>query len=301
MSKRISIVKPHPKAVAALRHRATPGPHLALGFQPNKALNLSFRGGRTLPDLQFKNVYLGSWSQSDMSDIDRALSGALMDPNLNHVVQEYFVGSAVTTHFLGSTQRGDASLVPKVTFDRDSVQKTLASLDITGIDLTRSVICLYLPPGVVLDTKTEAGIGNQKPGDENDKDSSLDGLGGYHGSVHLDGNTIYFAVAVYSQDSGGKINGIPFWPDPWKNVVATMYHELNEARTDPDVEEAIRTNKDELLGWYSDKGGEIGDIPINEAGEHLGRVLVEVPLVSGGSAPIQLMWCNEIGGPCGPF
>ena len=36
------------------------------------------------------------------------------------------------------------------------------------------------------------------------------------------------------------MNGIPVFDRPWKNVVATLYHELNEARTDADVEDAIR-------------------------------------------------------------
>lgn len=301
MSKRIHIVKPHPLAVSALKDRATPGPHLAPGFKPNKALNLSFRGGRTLPDLQFKNIFLGAWLQSDMASIDGALSAALTDPDLNHVIQEYFPGNTVTTHFLGSTLQEDASLTAGATFDRDSVHATLANLDLTDLDATKSVACLYLPPGVVLDTTAADGVGNQTGRGEDDKDSSLEGLGGYHGSAHIGDRTIYFAVAVYSQRIGNKINGIPFWSESWKNVVATMYHELNEVRTDPDVEEAIRTNDDSLLGWYSEKGGEIGDIPVSETGGHLGSVMVEVPLVAGGSAPIQLMWSNEVGGPCGPF
>ena len=71
----------------------------------------------------------------------------------------------------------------------------------------------------------------------------------------------------------------------WKNVVATFYHELNEARTDPDVGDA-QTYYDRHLGWYSDGiiippikkrqlGGEIGDIPIEEA-QKLGRDLSTV-------------------------
>lgn len=55
---------------------------------------------------------------------------------------------------------------------------------------------------------------------------------------------VYYAIGVYSE---GR-NGIPAFDEPWKNVVATFYHELNEARTDPDVEEAVRTGNDSLLG-----------------------------------------------------
>jgi hypothetical protein len=45
--------------------------------------------------------------------------------------------------------------------------------------------------------------------------------------------------------------------------VATFYHELCEARRNPDVEDVIRTGN-EKLGWYSNKGGEIGDIRMVE-------------------------------------
>jgi hypothetical protein len=52
--------------------------------------------------------------------------------------------------------------------------------------------------------------------------------------------------------------------------VATFYHELNEARTDADVEDAIRVgnspNPNSFLGWISDQGEECGDYPVSEAG-----------------------------------
>ena len=111
---------------------------------------------------------------------------------------------------------------------------------------------------------------------------SKHGLGGYHGSVKAGGAERYYTVAVYSE--GG--NGIVAFDEPWKNVCATLYHELQETRTDPDVEDAIRLGSapgaDRLLGWYSPRGGEIGDIPMAEAGGDLARVMREVPLADGG-------------------
>jgi hypothetical protein len=294
------IVRAHPAAVELLKAKRKGGPRIAHGFKPNASLDLQYFGGRTLPALQFTSFYLGQWAQSDIDNIDRALSGAMADPKLNDVIQQYFQTGPITTQFLGSTQRDDSSLQPGVTFDRDSVHATLASLDLTAIDLSQTVVCLLLPPGVILDTQAKGGVGTQK-GDPDDKDTSLEGLGGYHGSALIGGNTVYFAASVYSQQTTTGINGIPFWPDSWKNIVATLYHELNEARTDPDVEEANRTGDNTKLGWYSQQGGEIGDIPMSEAGENLGSVMVEVPLVAGGSAPIQLMWSNQVSGPCGPF
>lgn len=59
--------------------------------------------------------------------------------------------------------------------------------------------------------------------------------------------------------------GIPVFDAPGKNVVATFYHELNEARTDPDVEQVIQGGKSSLLGWTSRQGEECGDFPGFEA------------------------------------
>jgi hypothetical protein len=137
-------------------------------------------------------------------------------------------------------------------------------------------------------------------GDPDDAASSLGGLGGYHGSVHAGGTVIYFAVGVFSELlSNGDQNGIVAFDEPWKNVVGTFYHEIQEARTDPDVEDAIRTQNRNFIGWNSDQGEEIGDFPVFEA-DPLQQVFKEVPLVNGGTAPIQLMYSNRVNGPEDP-
>jgi len=82
-------------------------------------------------------------------------------------------------------------------------------------------------------------------------------------------------------------------------VVGTFYHEMQEARTDPDVEDAIRTQNTNFIGWNSDQGEEIGDFPVFEA-DPLQLVFKEVPLVNGGTVPIQLMYSNRVNGPEDP-
>jgi hypothetical protein len=137
-------------------------------------------------------------------------------------------------------------------------------------------------------------------GDPDDAASSLGGLGGYHGSVHAGGTVVYFAVGVFSESlPNGKENGIVAFKEPWKNVVGTFYHEIQEARTDPDVEDAIRTQNTNFIGWNSDQGEEIGDFPIFEANP-LQEVFREVPLLTGGTTPIQLMYSNRVNGPEDP-
>ncbi len=108
-------------------------------------------------------------------------------------------------------------------------------------------------------------------------------------------------MGVYSETRNGQTNGIDAFDTPWKNVVATFYHELNEARTDADVEEANNQEKDSLLGWVSREGEECGDYPIFEAAD-LSLVFKEVPLANGaGTIPIQFQYSNQVHGPEGPI
>ena len=251
---------------------------LAPGFHADPSLDLHFMGGRTLAQLRWANVYLGGWQAVEKERLDHALAAAMTDPHLNNVLAQYFPGQQVTAAFAGSRAEGAV----RGTVTKDEVEQLAAKLG-DAADVT----CLLLPPGAVLE---EGGH------------SSKQGLGGYHGSVHTGSATVYYAVAVYSEDG----NGIVGFPEPWQNVCATLYHELQETRTDPDVEDAIRAggspDAQKLLGWYSPRGGEIGDIPIAESGGAIGEVMVEVPLADGsGRVPVQLMWSNAVDGPEGPI
>jgi hypothetical protein len=225
--------------------------------------NLEFFGGRTLPRLEWTHVYLGRWTAADRRHLDTALPAAMRDARLEGVVAQYFPKQPLESVFRGS-QTGP---MPSREMDKAAVETIVASL---ALD---SLAALLLPSGVVL-----------SDGDV----TSEHGLGGYHGSV--DGR--YYAVSVYSEGT----NGIVAFDAPWKNVCATLYHELQEARTDPDVEDAIRTGKTTYLGWYSPRGGEIGDIPIATSPLH--EVMREVPLADGsGTVPVQLMWSNRDSAP----
>ena len=118
----------------------------------------------------------------------------------------------------------------------------------------------------------------------------------------MSGNLILYAVGVFSEKRpDGTVNGIPVFDAPWKNVVATFYHELNEARTDPDVEEANRTGSIALVGWTSRQGEERGDFPVFAANP-LSKVFQEVPLTNGnGTVPVQFQYSNAVHGPEGPI
>jgi hypothetical protein len=225
--------------------------------------NLEYFGGRTLARLEWTHVYLGRWAASDRRHVDRALPAAMADARLNRVLAQYFPGRRVESVFRGA----EAGPGPPRRLDKRGVERIVRSLALDG------VAALLLPPGVVL-----------VEGD----DSSEDGLSGFHGSV--DGHD--YAVVVYSEGT----NGIVAFDEPWKNVCATLYHELQEVRTDPDVEAAQRTHDERKLGWYSPSGGEIADIPL--AVWPLDEVMREVRLADGsGTVPIQLLWSNRDNAP----
>ncbi|HET8894944.1 MAG TPA: hypothetical protein VFM96_12695 [Gaiellaceae bacterium] len=268
------VLRPLSEAEASYRSAV-----LAPGFVSDKGLDLRYLGGMTLPALTFTTVYLGRWDTVERTRLDGAIAAAMTDPHLNNVLAQYFPGKRVTATFAGS-ELHDGPTPARVY--RDTVESIVSGLAVQG------VACLLLPRGAVLVDGLSTG---------GDGPDSRHGLGGYHGSVH----GVYYAVAVYSEAA----NGIVAFDEPWKNVCATLYHELQEVRTDPDVEEAIRAGAtpagEHLLGWYSPRGGEIGDIPLAVATDP-SEVLREVPLADGsGSVPIQLMWSNAVGGPEGPI
>jgi hypothetical protein len=319
-------------AEKAFRKRAgSPSPKaIAPGIAPTPDHDLKYQGGKTIQDLRFMNFYVGgdAWDKSDIANIDKSLSAAMSDQNLNNVMVQYFPGPITTTFDGSQTLPGS----PPALMSQGDVEQLVATFysggKLTGLDLTTTLFNFILPPGTVLNTDTATTGGGEHvvsgakrqaavakshavapkalvPKDEAD---SLNGLGGYHGSVHVSGaDIVYYAVGVYSQtEADGTVNGIPVFDRPWKNMVATFYHELNEARTDADVEDAIRAGNNpdanSFLGWVSDQGEEIGDFPVSEAGGDLTQVFQEVELTdNSGTVPIQFMYSDAVHGPEGPI
>lgn len=291
---------------------------LAPGLPATPAHDLKFRGGRTIAHLAFTNFFVGgaaSWQKSDIDNINRALAAAMSDPKLNNVMAQYF-HDTITTTFTGSqVLEGKKPKKVTETSARQMVTSLLNAGKLQGLSLPSTIVNLMLPSGTVLTDGT--GPGKEHDGDddkpgahvdgapESEEASSLEGLGGYHGSVDVGSQRAYYAVGVFSQVlPNGTENGIAVFDEPWKNVVATFYHELNEARTDPDVDDAIRLNRvDNIIGWNSDDGEECGDFPVFEAGDggSLRLVFKEVAVQAGGTAPVQFQYSNAVHGPEGPI
>lgn len=316
--------------VQAAREAARPE-EIAPGLPQSQDHDLVYRGGHLIPDLTFTNFYVGgpeSWDAGDIQSIDGALAAAMSDKDLNNVIVQYFQDRvAITSTFRPSSILPGPAPQSVSQGDVEALVRSLhAQGTLNGFNFPSTVFNFMLPRGTILTDDahpTGQSVGGQGRGTGSssvaravrqdipveDESSSLEGLGGYHGSIDLDdghgGNLrIYYAVGVFSETRGnGTTNGIPVFDRPWKNVVATFYHELNEARTDPDVEEANKTNDDGLVGWTSNQGEECGDFPITEAGNlgDLGKVFREVKLTNQGeTVPIQFQYSNVDHGPAGP-
>ncbi len=315
-------------------HSGLPGDKLprpeaiAPGLHPTRTHDLHFHGGKTIQNLNFTNFYVGgtnSWNQNDIQSIDAALTAAMSDQDLNNVMMQYFHHQPITSTFTPSqVLSGPASSIVSHGDVENLVQQLYTQGQLNNFDFTSTVFNFMLPSGTVLNdnpapSQGAAGAGqahqqigvHRSPVPHEDEVDSLHGLGGYHGSIHVSDNastahTIYYAVGVYSETRpDGTSNGIPVFKDPWKNVVATFYHELNEARTDADVEDAIRAgnnpNATKFLGWTSRQGEECGDFPVFEANP-LTLVFQEVPLTNGnGTVPVQFQYSDAVHGPEGPI
>ena len=275
----------------------------APGFSPRPALNLHDHGGKIISDLVYTNFFVGGtgWRSQDRENIDENLEKAMIDQGLNNVLIQYFRGAPNIT----STFRPSALLPgdPPDSISQPQVEQLVQQLHrdgkLNGFDFENTLFNFMLPRGTVLTIDDGSGdqAGSDEPerksGETEEKASSLEGLGGFHGSVRASQTRIYYSVGVFSE----RDNGIVAFDVPWKNVVATFYHELVEARTDADVE-------DGRVAWVNNErpSAEIGDIPMSLAGRNLSKVMKEVPLSDGsGTVPIQLMWSNAVSAPEGPI
>jgi hypothetical protein len=286
-------------AKSALPGGAWPMPKaIAPGIDPSPLDDLMFHGGKVVPQMEFQNVYLGgqaSWQESDIVSIDSAITRAMRNKRLNNVMVQYFPGASVSC----DARESLVLAAPKpVRLDEPGVQAQVIALFDAGLikktGLASCIFNLVLPSGTVLAL---------------DSSTSLKGLGGYHGSVHIKRGgktiTLYYSANVYSEiRPDGRENGIAVFDKPWKNVVGTLYHEINEFRTDADVNDAIVHNDADFLGWNSRRGHEVGDQPIFKAGAagDLRLVFKEVLDTSGKKRlPVQFMYSNAVHGAEGPI
>ena len=72
---------------------------LAGGIAASPMEDLKYRGGRTIRDLKYMNIYVGgegAWDPNDYKSIDKKLAAAMSDPKLNNVIMQYFNNTPVS-------------------------------------------------------------------------------------------------------------------------------------------------------------------------------------------------------------
>jgi hypothetical protein len=268
---------------------------LATGIDPAPMKDLIFHGGKVVSQMEFQNIYLGgatSWTEATISAIDTSIFKAMRDRRLNNVMQQYFPNRKLICDMRASFILAEAK---PLSLDEKDIQDSLfAAYDsnlISKRDIDTTIFNFILPSGTTL------RLGSS---------SSLQGLGGYHGSVRKmrAGKMIrlYYSANVHSEIlPNGRENGIVAFNRPWKNVVGTLYHEINEFRTDADVNDAILQRNNDFLGWTSRDGEEVGDQPIFAASS-LNLVFKEVLTSNGGGrVPVQFLYSNAVHGAEGPI
>ena len=265
--------------------------------------HLTFHGGKVLRSPDVVPVYVGPYWQTPAGARDRARNDAAMaalvkDPGQTELWKEYGGGAGTTSpsKVLTGVSRRD--------FSKEDVEALVeAQVRAGAFDVSdpERIFTLVLPPGATLH---DGGA------------SSPAGLGGFHDNVTApDGHPVYYAVVVYSERSGTRVNGIDFTGTPIDNVTITESHEISEAVTDPDVGLAIDTGDSHYLAWYDDttpirrrdgtmvldgRGrpmlgkGEIGDIPVLNAELEGDSALASVWGRRDGFA-FQTEWSNRDG------
>ena len=316
------------KAEKSVRSRTTMPAVRAPGIPASPKHDLIFHGGKTIADLIFVNFFVGgasAWNPSDIQSINDGLAAAMADKNLNNVMCQYYPSGQITSTFQGSHILAGPKPAKVSQGDVENlVRRLFQAGTLSDVNFASTLLNFMLPSGTVLTTDlapTSGAISSQVESSKTphavpitaakgvpaeDEEDSTNGLGGYHGSVHLGtgsaAQTLYYAVGVFSEQlPNGVVNGIPVFDQSWKNVVATFYHELNEARTDPDVEDAINAGNSptavNFLGWTSAQGEECGDFPVSEANP-LTQVFKELKLTNGqATVPVQLQYSDADHGP----
>ena len=128
---------------------------IARGIPPDASADLVFHGGKTVPQMEFQNIFLGgqaSWQASDIDQINTAITLAMQDRKLNNVVKQYFDSGVNLTCdarplLVLEEAKPDQLDEPGV---QQLVSRLLQQGKVSDSDLGTTIFNLLLPPGSVL-------------------------------------------------------------------------------------------------------------------------------------------------------
>src|SRR4030095_5004639 len=127
---------------------------LAPGVKASPKDDLIFRGGKTLPQMGFQNIYLGrnsDFAPGDVEAIDDAITRVVRDEQLKNIIQQYFPGKTLAydvapSVILNESRRNDMA-------EPDVQNKIIDLFDrnlILATDHDRTCFNLILAPDTVL-------------------------------------------------------------------------------------------------------------------------------------------------------
>jgi hypothetical protein len=143
----------------AIRRRAAKaaagtGPIIVPGIEPTPEHDLHNRGGKTIVDLHYVNVFVGDrWDDGDIERINGALRAAMSDSSLNEIMAQYLGGSSVSAAFEGATTiPGPGPTVVSQGDIEALVARSFQKGRFDGADLSNTIFNFMLPPGTLLNT-----------------------------------------------------------------------------------------------------------------------------------------------------
>ena len=209
--------------------------------EPNASSTLTYRGGPILAHVKVFTVYWGKnvqFSGTGTQSLDAFYKAVVASPHYDWL-NEYkttsqpmlgrgsFLGTyAYTTGATGTIDDTDIQAALGTLIDQGKLPKPDAD----------TLFAIHFAPGISITQQGQA---------------SCQVFCAYHGSTTHGGSKIFYSV---NPDQGGSCaGGCGTDPSLFNNTTSVASHELVEATTDPDVGENV-------LSWYNDSQGEIGDI-----------------------------------------
>jgi hypothetical protein len=223
------------------------GKTTSAGSSSTSGVSMKYFGGGVLTKPDVKNVYLGHYfttttGKKDVAHNDAFMKDLVQNKDYTSIWAQYGVGKGTTE----KSKTVDKTYSSGHVFKQADLEKMVKAMA-KGAG-SQEIFNFVLPPGAVLETS--------------DGTTSKQGLGGFHGSVKVNGKEIYYSAIAYSKGD----NGIDFTNgNAEDNISITESHEISEAATDPHVQDAIDTNNMKYLGWMDMNNGEIGDVEVNDA------------------------------------
>ena len=219
------VLRPDSPAEAAYRSAV-----LAPGFEPAPGLALEYLGGKTLPSARLHDSSTSGAGRprSDDDARPRARRARCATPDLNDDPRAVLPGRTVSATFAGSERPPRRRARAGST--SGSSRRSSSELDRTE-RLTGSTSTRASASAAARRRARRAATGRRRSRARARRLPRVD--------PHLRG-TQARPCTTRSPSTPRARTGSSRSTQPWKNVCATLYHELQEVRTDPDVEDAIR-------------------------------------------------------------